>query len=78
MDGTPVEEIGALVARRGIVGAPQPPPQPKRVASQEFALCRRCRKEKPTTEFGGHLFRDARGYVGKCKYCEALEKQVEE
>lgn len=77
IDGTPLHEIGALVARKGIVGAPRDPaPETRRHPSQEWALCRGCRKEKPTTDFHGHLFKDARGYVGKCKACAQVENVV--
>jgi hypothetical protein len=62
IDGTPVQDVGRLVARKGVVGA-------ARTKANEWGFCVNCKREKPMSEFRGTVAMDARGYKGWCSTC---------
>lgn len=70
IDGKPAHEIGALIAKRGLVGSVRTELGPRTVnIEHEVAYCHGCKSEKPAVKFVGPLIESRRGLSGRCETC---------
>jgi ribosomal protein L40E len=69
INGTPAQDVGRLIARKGVVGAAR--------RENEWAFCRKCRAEKPITEFNGMVSLGPKGYSGTCMRCDSQSNRTD-